>query len=100
MCRGTVPERAGPSVDGRQMKTNFPTGVFQGAAPNPSSGGQPQRLAARRLITLNEAADVLSLSVASVRRLVWTGRLRFVRLNRRILIDVRDLDRLIAEAKT
>jgi len=81
------------------MKTKSPTGLPQEAAPNSSAGGQPQRLAARRLITLREAADVLSLSVASVRRLVWTGRLRFVRLNRRLRIDVRDLDRLIEDAK-
>jgi excisionase family DNA binding protein len=100
MCRGNVPERSPASARGCQMKPKSEPGVPQGVAPNSSSGGRPQNVAARRLLTLREAADVLSLSVASVRRLVWTGRLRFVRLNRRIRIDVHDLDRLIQEAKT
>ena len=50
-------------------------------------------------MTLPEVAEVLAMSVASARRLVASGRLPLVRLNRRILVDVRDLDKLIEQAK-
>ena len=42
---------------------------------------------------------MLGLSVASVRRLIWDGKLRAVRLTRRVQVDVRDLDRLVDTAK-
>jgi excisionase family DNA binding protein len=53
----------------------------------------------RRLLTLEQAADYLALSTWSVRDLVWKGRLRVVRLTRRLHFDRRDLDRLIEGAK-
>jgi excisionase family DNA binding protein len=53
----------------------------------------------RRLVSLPDAADMLGLSVASVRRLIGSGRLHAVKLNRRVLVDLRDVDRLIEEAK-
>jgi excisionase family DNA binding protein len=53
----------------------------------------------RRLVSLAEAAEVLGLSVASIRRLVRAGTLPAVRLTRRLRIDVRDLDRLVEQAK-
>jgi excisionase family DNA binding protein len=48
---------------------------------------------------LAEAALLLGVSVASVRRLIWQGRLPVVRLTRRIQVDLRDLERLIEQAK-
>jgi hypothetical protein len=39
------------------------------------------------------------MSVASIRRLVWDGKLHIVKLNRRVLVDLRDIERLIEEAK-
>lgn len=63
------------------------------ARPNQrSSPGQ-------RLISLRDVADILGLSVASVRRLIWSGRLHAVKLNRRVLVDLRDVDRLIEQSK-
>ena len=53
----------------------------------------------RRLVSLAEAAEVLGLSVASIRRLVRAGTLPAVRLTRRLRIDVRDLDTLITGSK-
>jgi len=53
----------------------------------------------RRLLTLTEAAAALGVSTASIRRLVWSGRLPAVRILRRIQIDARDLDRLIEQSK-
>jgi excisionase family DNA binding protein len=53
----------------------------------------------RRLLTLAETAELLGLSVTSIRRLVWAGKLPAVRLTRRIQIDTRDLDRFVEQAK-
>ena len=53
----------------------------------------------RRLLTLGETAELLGLSVASIRRLVWAGKLPAVRLTRRIQIDTRDLERLVEQTK-
>lgn len=53
----------------------------------------------RRLVSLVDAAEVLGMSVASIRRLVWDGKLHIVKLNRRVLVDLRDIERLIEEAK-
>jgi excisionase family DNA binding protein len=49
----------------------------------------------RRLLSLKDAAAVLGVSIATLRRLIWGGELPVVRLTRRIQVDVRDLDRLI-----
>jgi excisionase family DNA binding protein len=62
--------------------------------PSPHAQG-----ATRRLISLVEAALMLGVSVASVRRLIWQGRLPVVRLTRRIQVDLRDVERLIEQAK-
>jgi excisionase family DNA binding protein len=53
----------------------------------------------RRLISLPDAAEMLGMSIGSVRRLIWAGTLHSVKLNRRVLVDLRDLDRLIEQAK-
>ena len=66
------------------------------SAPPPSDQRSSPR---RRLVSLPDAADMLGLSVASVRRLIGSGRLHAVKLNRRVLVDLRDVDRLIEEAK-
>ena len=63
----------------------------------PSS--EPLREPGRRLVTLKEAAELLGLSVSSVRRLVWAGKLDVVRITRRLQVDRRDLDRLVEQAK-
>ena len=60
---------------------------------------QVTRESGQRLIGLQEAARLLGLSVGSVRRLIWQGRLPVVRLTRRIQVDLRDVERLIEQAK-
>ena len=52
-----------------------------------------------RLVSLKDAAAVLGVSTASVRRLIWGRRLPAVRILRRIQLDVRDLERLIEQCK-
>jgi excisionase family DNA binding protein len=54
---------------------------------------------ARRLLSLKEAATLLGVSKASIRRLIWAGKLPSVRILRRIQIDIRDLDRFIERSK-
>jgi excisionase family DNA binding protein len=67
--------------------------------PAPSPRPRPSPRPNRRLLNLAEAAELLGMSAASVRRLVWAGKLPVVRLTRRIQIDVRDLERLLEQAK-
>lgn len=52
-----------------------------------------------RLLTIEMAALYLSRSTNSMRHLIRSGRLPVVRLDDRIFLDVRDLDRTIEEAK-
>lgn len=51
----------------------------------------------RMAYTVAEAAEVLSLSVRSLRYLIQTGKLGFVKLGRRILIREEDLQRLLRQ---
>lgn len=50
----------------------------------------------RRLVSLTEAAEILGLSVKTVRRYIAAGELDAVRLGRRVIrIKAESLDRLI-----
>jgi len=75
-------------LEHREHRTTNP-----GVPPNTSPGQ------ARRLLSLNEAATVLGLSKVSIRRLIWRAELPVVRITRRLQVDVRDLERLIEQAK-
>jgi len=50
-------------------------------------------------LNLQEAAAYLNLSTWTVRELVWKGRLRVVKLTRKLLFDVTDLERLVEDSK-
>ncbi len=52
-----------------------------------------------RLLTLEGAATYLSRTVPAVRHLIAQGKLPTVRIDGRICLDVRDLDRAIEDAK-
>lgn len=52
-----------------------------------------------QLMTMNECAGMLNVSHWRVRDLIEKGRLPIVRLGRRVLIDRKDVDRLIEENK-
>ena len=65
-------------------------------APDPSRAAAAR---APRLLTLADAALRLSLSYWGVRDLIVAGQLPSVRLNRRVLIDPADLERLIQRSK-
>jgi excisionase family DNA binding protein len=52
-----------------------------------------------RLLTVPQAASYLSASVWAVRSLAWSRELPHVRIGRRVLFDLRDLDRYIERSK-
>lgn len=53
----------------------------------------------RRLLTLEEAADYLAMSENQVLNLIAEGKLKRSNLDRRVRVDIRELDRLIEETK-
>ncbi len=53
----------------------------------------------KRLLTVKEAAQYLSVCQWTVRTMVSEGRVPAVRMNRRVLLDVLDLDRFIQRTK-
>ena len=53
----------------------------------------------KRLYTLKQAGAYIGLSHWRVRTLIDSGQLAYVRLGRRILIDLKDLDALIDSNK-
>jgi excisionase family DNA binding protein len=54
----------------------------------------------KRLFTLNEAGAYIGLSHWTIRSLMYrTGELPYIRIGRRILIDLKDLDALIDSKK-
>ena len=67
--------------------------------PAKTTAPQDQTGLARRLLTLHDAAMILGLSVASIRRLIASGDLPALRLTRRLLVDVQDVERLIETLK-
>ena len=61
-----------------------------------TDAGVPMALKPRQLVTLCEAAEILAVSVKTVRRYIAAGDLDAVRLGRRtIRIEAGSLDRLI-----
>ncbi len=53
----------------------------------------------KRLYTIPEAGIYLGRSKWSIRRLIWNGDLPSVRPDRRVLVDVRDMDAFIEQHK-
>ena len=53
----------------------------------------------KRLYTVEEAATYLGRSEWSVRRLIWNGVLPQVKFDRRVQVDIRDLDKFIEHNK-
>lgn len=65
-------------------------------------GRQLSRVApttAPRLLTIEAAATYLSRTPPAVRHLIAAGKLPQVRIDNRIFLDVRDLDRVIEDSK-
>lgn len=50
---------------------------------------------AKRLYTVSEASYYLGRSVNAIREMQWAGKLSYIKDGKRILFDVRDMDRWI-----
>jgi len=57
------------------------------------------QVAPRRLVNMREAGTLLGCSEWKVRELVWSGKLAFVAVGRKHLIEIRDIERFIDEHK-
>jgi excisionase family DNA binding protein len=53
-----------------------------------------------RLLTVDQAATYMGRTVEAIQHMVASGKIPTVRLDRRVFIDVRDLERLIEDGKT
>ena len=60
---------------------------------------QQENKSARRLLTPDQAAEYLSCSTITVRRLIWDGRLPSVKWDRRQRLDILDLERFVEDHK-
>jgi len=54
---------------------------------------------APRLLSIEQAGEFLSRSAHSVRHLIKAGKLPKVKIDGRIFLDIRDLDRIIEKSK-
>ena len=54
----------------------------------------------KRLYSIKEASVYLGRSVAAVREMIWAGKLPYVRADRRIYLDIYDMDEWIERNKT
>ena len=52
-----------------------------------------------RLLTVEQAASYMGRTLDAMQHLTATGKIRTVRIDRRVFIDINDLDRLIQESK-
>jgi len=52
-----------------------------------------------RLLTVKQAAQYLATSTWAVRTLGWSGTILPVRIGKRVLFDVHDLDKFVESAK-
>ncbi len=49
----------------------------------------------QRLFSVCEAAEYIGRTETAVREMVWNGKLPHIRTDRRVMLDIRDLDRWI-----
>ena len=60
---------------------------------------KPQDTYQKRLYSIREASSYLGVSYWSVRDLIHAGALHYVKIGRRVLIDLRDLERFVESQK-
>jgi excisionase family DNA binding protein len=64
-----------------------------------TQGGTASQFPTPRLLTVEQAAAYLSRTKASVQHMISAGRLPTVRADRRVFLDLRDLDAWIEQNK-
>ncbi len=53
----------------------------------------------KRLYSVSETGTYLGRTVCAIREMIWAGKLPYVRIDRRIFLDVKDLDAFIGQNK-
>jgi len=53
----------------------------------------------KRLFTLEEAGKYLGRTIWGVREMIYSGKIPCVRIDYRIMLDIRDLDRMVEQNK-
>jgi excisionase family DNA binding protein len=61
--------------------------------------GMEPNVAGRRLLTVKDAAEYLSCTIWAVRELAWAQKVPSIKIGRRLLFDIRDLDAFVETAK-
>lgn len=108
--RASTTTTGAKTVSNRDATGFRPHGTLAGSCDNAMATTEPGPSSPRsrppralgsipRLVSLPETAQTLGMSPASVRRLIWQGRLRPVRITRRIQFDLRDIEALIERSK-
>ena len=54
----------------------------------------------KRLYSIKEASTYLGRSICAVREMIWAGKIPSVKFDRRIYLDIKDMDLLIEKSKT
>ena len=92
----------------RLRSASGPTETGDGVSRNPRSSShreyqvhseEAEHKLLQRLLTIKEAGAYLTLGPWRIRFLIYRGELSYVRLGRRILIDLKDLDAFIDSKK-
>jgi excisionase family DNA binding protein len=63
------------------------------------NGKTPKDRLQKRLYSIKEASEYLGRSEYALREMIWSGKIPQVRFDRRIYIDINDLDALIEKNK-
>jgi len=58
---------------------------------------KPTSRTRKRLLTVRETATYIGRTETAVRELAWQGKLPYIRSDRRVMFDIRDLERWIDE---
>jgi excisionase family DNA binding protein len=69
-------------------------------AMSEQSSHNSQDVSKKRLYSLKDASSYLGVSYWSVRDLIHDGTLRYIRIGRRLLVDIQDLDKFVEMNKT
>jgi hypothetical protein len=72
--------------------------IATGVAAKLRASSESTRIAPR-LLSIEQAGEFLSRSAHSVRHLIKAGKLPKVKIDGRIFLDIRDLDRIIEKSK-
>ncbi|OGW10384.1 MAG: hypothetical protein A2W77_09715 [Nitrospinae bacterium RIFCSPLOWO2_12_39_16] len=54
----------------------------------------------KRLLSVKETSVYLGRSVSAIRELIWAGKLPCVKIDKRIHLDIYDLEKIISNHKT